>query len=88
MQPRFSDVFSFHWVGYTAIVAYITQTMSEEIGIIFGGLGLIIIIALWILFRSLSAVVWSLMVIVFTLIWTVGFVGWSQIEMGGMFEAI
>ena len=40
------------------------------------------------LFRSLSAVVWPLMVIVFTLIWTVGFVGWSQIEMGGMFEAI
>ena len=88
MQPRFTDVFSFHWVGYTAIVAYITQIMSEEIGIIFGGLGLIIIITLWILFRSLSAVVWPLMVIVFTLIWTVGFVGWSQIEMGGMFEAI
>ena len=75
MQPRFTDVFSFHWVGYTAIVAYITQIMSEEIGIIFGGLGLIIIITLWILFSSLSAVVWSLMVIVFTLIWTVGFVG-------------
>ena len=88
MQPRFTDVFSFHWVGYIAIVAYITQIMSEEIGIIFGGLGLIIIIALWMLFRSLSAVVWPLMVIVFTLIWTVGFVGWSQIEMGGMFEAI
>ena len=88
MQPRFTDFFSFHWVGYTAIVAYITQIMSEEIGIIFGGLGLIIIITLWILFRSLSAVVWPLMVIVFTLIWTVGFVGWSQIEMGGMFEAI
>jgi len=88
MHPRFSDVLSFHWVGYTAIVAYITHIMSEEIGIIFGGLGLIIIIALWMLFRSLSAVVWPLMVIVFTLIWTFGFVGWSQIEMGGMFEAI
>ena len=46
MHPRFTDVLSFHWVGYTAIVAYITQIMSEEIGIIFGGLGLIIIIAL------------------------------------------
>ena len=57
MQPRFTNVFSFHWVGYTAIVAYITQIMSEEIGIIFGGLGMNIIIALWILFRSLSAVV-------------------------------
>ena len=78
----------FPLVGYTAIVAYITQIMSEEIGIIFGGLGLIIFITLWILFRSLSAVVWPLMVIVFTLIWTIGFVGWSQIEMGGMFEAI
>ncbi len=62
--------------------------MYEEFGIIFGGLGLIIIITLWTLFSSLSAVVWPMMVIIFTLIWNVGFVGWSQIEMGGMFEAI
>ena len=87
-QSKYNDAFSFHLVGYPAIVAYITKVMSEEVGVIFGGLGLIIIIGLWILFRSLSAVVWTMGIIILTLIWAVGFSGWIQVEMGGMFEAI
>ncbi len=48
----------------------------NEMGPVFLAMILVITILLWLLFRSLSAVIWSILVVITSSIWTMGVSGW------------
>ena len=87
-NPKYSKEMEFHGVGFPVIVAFIVKVLSSEFAMIFAGLGLIVLIAQWGLFRSFSAVVWPLSIVIITLIWTSGLIGWSGIVLRDLFQAI
>jgi uncharacterized protein len=87
-RPKYTKDLEFHSIGFPAIVAFIVKVLSSEFGMIFSGLGLIVLIAQWGLFRSFSAVVWPISVVLITLIWVSGIIGWSGIVMQDLLEAI
>ncbi len=85
-QPKYTDVLEFYPVGNPVLMAVSFKAMSEEAGMMFGGMLLFISLVLWLLFRSLSAVVWPLIVIVVSLVWVIGFCGWLAIPLSSMAE--
>lgn len=73
--PEFAAHFSFHAVGSTAASEY-NLAMISEMGML-NLLGLVIMmVLLWLLFRSFSAVLWSISLVVLSSVWMVGILGW------------
>ncbi|MBL6449570.1 MMPL family transporter [Fulvivirga sp. 29W222] len=79
-KPEYKEHFDYYAVG-NAPLAYEQQTIaSSEAGPIYLGLLLIISILLWFFVRSFSAVVWSLLIVIMSAVWTIGLAGWMEVE--------
>ncbi|MDH5560426.1 MAG: efflux RND transporter permease subunit, partial [Deltaproteobacteria bacterium] len=87
-EKDFSDHFEFYPVGNPVLMGFAFETMEREMGMLFGGLLLLIILVLWVIFRSLSAVVWPVTLVVCTLVWVMGINGWVGIPVSNMNEII
>jgi uncharacterized protein len=87
-KPEYSDHLEYHAVGNPPLMAYAFKNMTSEMGMIMVGSLLLIIIVLWILFRSFSAVVWPVLIIILSLIWVMGVIGWSGLAMTEMYNII
>ena len=74
-DPRYADHLDFYPVGNAAQSVYDAKIM-EQLGMLYLGMLVIMIVLLWFLFRSLAAVVWTILIIVLATIWTLGFSGW------------
>lgn len=77
-----------NYVGLPEIVAFQTSVLDSELGKIFLGLFVIMFVLLFILFRHLSAVVWPLTIIILTLLFTLGTIGWSGIPTSSLTDAM
>jgi uncharacterized protein len=75
MQPRYSDHLEYYPVGNPPMMKVFMQQMDET-GPVFLAMILVIFILLWALFRSLSAVIWSILIVVISCAWTMGITGW------------
>lgn len=74
-DPKYAEHLEYYPVGNTAMMEYNLE-MITEMGM-FNMLALLIIaLLLWFLFRSLSAVVWAITIVVLSVIWTFGLIGW------------
>lgn len=79
-KPEYKEHFDYYAVG-NAPLAYEQQTIaSSEAGPIYMGLLLIIAVLLWFFVRSFSAVVWSLLIVIVSAVWTIGLAGWMEVE--------
>ena len=74
-QPKYADHMEFHPVGQTAIMPPNLELL-KEMGTLYMITFLVMIAILWGLFRSLSAVAWSISIVVMSTIWTLGLSGW------------
>lgn len=75
LQPKYANHLEYHPVGNPPLMAdFIKQV--EETGPLFMIMILVIVLLLWRLFHSLSAVVWCTLIVVVTCIWTMGISGW------------
>ncbi|MBT4286144.1 MAG: MMPL family transporter [Deltaproteobacteria bacterium] len=74
-QKKYTDVLEFYPVG-NAPMMKIFMEMMEEMGPLFGVMILIMVALLWYLFRSISAVLWPIAVVVLSCVWTLGLTGW------------
>ncbi|WP_373082151.1 RND family transporter [Zhongshania sp.] len=81
-RPEFQD-FEFHFVGHPVQNDYMLDTMAEAASLI-GAMVFIFIGLLWILFGSLSAVVWPLFVVSLTTLWATGLGCWMGISYTAM----
>lgn len=74
-DPKYTDKFEYFPVGNTAMTEY-DLAVIEEMGMLIFATIIIIAILLWFLFRSFSAVVWPMTIVVLSVIWTIGITGW------------
>ncbi len=72
-QPQFSDHLEYHPVGNTGTMEYNLE-MLKEMGALNVGAMLLIALLLAILFRSISATVWSIVIVVLSVFWTIGII--------------
>lgn len=82
-KPEFQNHLEYFPVGNAPLMD-IMMEMMEEMGPMYLGMILIIVILLWVLFRSFSAVLWPITIIVLSAIWTVGLMGWFGVVMTTM----
>jgi len=73
-KPEYAKQFDFYAVGNTAAAEHDVK-MSEEMGILYLAAFAIIVVLLWFLFRSASAVVWSMLIVVLSTVFTLGAAG-------------
>ena len=74
-QPRYAAHFEYFPVGATAAAEY-NLAMATELGMLNAVALLIIIALLWLIFRSLSAVVWPVVIVVLSTLWMIGITAW------------
>ncbi|QWP75318.1 MMPL family transporter [Lysobacter sp. K5869] len=73
-KPEYAKQFDFYAVGNTAAAEHDVK-MSEEMGILYLAAFAIIVVLLWFLFRSASAVVWSMLIVILSTVFTLGAAG-------------
>lgn len=73
-KPEYAKQFDFYAVGNTAAAKYDVQ-MSEEMGMLYMAAFVIIMVLLWFLFRSVSAVVWAMLTVILSTVFTLGVTG-------------
>nr|WP_246386539.1 MMPL family transporter [Litorivivens lipolytica] len=73
-DPAFSD-FEFHYVGNPATMDFVMNAVIEAGGLLTAMVALVVIL-LWVLFRSLSAVIWPLLIVYTSAIWAIGTGAW------------
>jgi uncharacterized protein len=76
-KPEYKDALEFHPVGNPVIMDFFGTKVMMDMGRITALVLVLIFIMLYILFRSFSAVVWPILIIILTLVWTMGLIGWS-----------
>lgn len=77
-KPEYADHLDYYPVGYAAQTEYDVENL-EEMGLMYMAALIIVVILLWFLFRSLSAVIWPISIVVLSTVWTVGLTGWLGI---------
>ncbi len=73
-KPEYAKQFSYYAVGNTAAAEHDVK-MLEEMGNLYIAAFAIIIVLLWFLFRSASAVAWSMLIVILSTVFTLGFTG-------------
>jgi len=75
---KYEDHLEFYPVGNSAQSIFDKKAM-DQMGLLYLGMLVVMILILWFVFRSFSAVVWSILIIILATIWTIGFSGWLGI---------
>jgi len=78
----------FYPVGNPVLMDFFTAAVIGDMGRLMSLVLLLIVIMLWLLFRSFSAVVWPIIIVLFTIVWVLGLVGWMNTPMSAMLQVI
>ncbi len=73
-KPEYAKQLDYYAVGNTAAAEHNVK-MSEEMGVLYLAAFAIIVVLLWFLFRSASAVVWSMLIVILSTVFTLGVTG-------------
>lgn len=87
-KDEYTDHLEFHPTGVSVVTAFLNDVILKQVGLVVLGSLLMILAVLWILFRSFSAVIWSLCIIVISFLLTLGLLGWSGAIMTIMINII
>ncbi|TXI48903.1 MAG: hypothetical protein E6Q50_09415 [Lysobacter sp.] len=74
-KPEFASKFDYLPVGNAAATEYDVAVL-EEMGTLYMGMLAMMMVVLWLLFRTVAGVLWPLAVVVLSCVWTIGFTGW------------
>ena len=74
-KPEYAAHFEYYPVGAIAAAEFNLEMISE-MGMLNVAALLIIMLLLWVLFRSLSAVVWPILIVILSVVWMVGITAW------------
>ena len=74
-KPEYARQFEYYAVGNTAAAENNLQMISE-MGMLNAVALLIMMLLLWFFFRSLSAIVWPIVIVVLSVVWMVGITSW------------
>ncbi len=74
-EPKFANQFDYYPVGQTAATEHDLK-MIQQMGLMNVAALLIMILILLLLFRSFSAILWPIVIVVLSVIWAIGITGW------------
>lgn len=74
-KPEYAAHFEYYPVGAIAAAEFNVE-MINEMGMLNVAALVIIMLLLWVLFRSLSAVLWPILIVILSVIWMVGITAW------------
>lgn len=81
-KPEYADHLEYYAVGNTPAAEHDLK-MAEEMGNLYMAALLIIVVLLWFLFRSASAVVWSILIVILSTVFTLGVAGLTGLTVTG-----
>lgn len=81
-QPEYEH-FKFHYTGNAAMMEFAMNNMAQASALM-GLMLLAVIVLLWFLFRSFSAVFWPVLVISFSAFWSIGFLSLIGVTLSTM----
>ncbi len=87
-KAEYTDHLTFYAVGTPPWNSFINTMVKDEMGFIILGALMLITLFTGVLFRSLSAVIWQVLIVVVSLIWVMGTVGWSGLVMSDLIMMI
>ncbi|KPA14388.1 RND transporter [Candidatus Magnetomorum sp. HK-1] len=87
-KPEYSKVFNFYPVGNPIIMHFFAIAVMADMSRLMGYVLILIICLLFILFRSFCAVLWPIIIVTLTIIWTIGIIGWSGIPSSAMIQVV
>ena len=73
-KPEYADHLEYYKVGST-IESENQLKMGEEMAVLYLAALLIMLSALWLIFRSFAAVAWSFLIVILSTVWTLGIAG-------------
>jgi uncharacterized protein len=82
-KPEYAKQFDYYVVGNTAAAEHDVK-MLEEMGNLYIAAFVIILVLLWFLFRSASAVVWSMLIVILSTVFTLGTTGLLGLTVTGL----
>jgi len=78
-QPKYKDHFQFYPVGNASMMDFAMKSTAEA-GVLMIIMLMIIVGLLWIFLKSLSAVVWPVLLIIVNLCWVLGATAWLGVD--------
>ncbi len=81
-KPEFAGYFKYYPVGNAATTEHDVMVLEEAQTLYLAMLGIMVVV-LWSLFRNLSGMLWPIVIVVLSCIWTVGFTGWLGMTVTG-----
>ena len=78
-REEYTQHFIYKKVGMPVQMAWAMKAMGEEMGTVMLWSFIIVAVVLLVLFRSLSAIVWPLLIVGLSVVYTLGFMGWAGI---------
>lgn len=81
-QPKYQD-FGFHYTGNAPVMEFAMNNMIEASFLLLVMVAMVVIL-LWVLFHSFSAVLWSILVIAASGFWTIGIGSWMGVTFSTM----
>jgi len=87
-QPQYASALEYYPIGGAAINAYINDIMLPQINFWTMVSVILIAVIMWVLFRSLSALVWPLMIIGLSAFFMVATLGYLEIRMNMMINVV
>ncbi|MFQ5455676.1 MAG: RND family transporter [Nitrospirota bacterium] len=76
-KSEYSKVLTFYPVGEAVINTFFNDIVLPEFSMLMIGFGGVICLMFFILFRSFSAVLWSILIVASATLWVTGLIGWS-----------
>lgn len=87
-KKEYADALEFYLVGNPVLMEFFAVAVIQDVGRLMSYVLLLIVAMLWMLFRSLAAVVWPVIVVALTIVWILGIIGWAGITMSSMVQVI
>ena len=80
---NYDESLTFYPVGYAPLASFVQGVIQQSMVLNLGML-ILIILLLWSLFRSLSAVLWPIITIILSVVWVFGVFAWLGITLSSM----
>lgn len=87
-RAEISDEFTIYFIGLPEVIAYSQTVVGGEMGIIFIGQFVLMFVLILVVFRHFSAVAWIFMVIIITVLATMGTIGWANVSTSSLTDAM
>ncbi len=87
-KPQYKEAFDFYLVGNPPLMGFFNDVVLKELRWVFLGTISLIVLTLWFLFRSFSAVLWPLVVVLLSVVMTCGLIGWFGLAMTLMINVL